>query len=377
MVKKEDILWVHRENIRLVSGGEGLDVEGAFDFPLSDNDGVNDKMEYDPGTNPQDGDTDEDRISDYEEIYVYGTVGYEYNGRYAVLISRYKSSDGEYIAFWNDLRIFHDILVDRGYMDDNTPGFNPSTDHIGLLFGDGNDIKDDFNVKYGTPEGVTITDYSATKSNIKKVFQKLSQVMTDRDMLFVLTFDHGKSGQGHSYLSVQDGEIRDDDFANNYVGLIQHYYRRYFIMQQCFGGGFIDDLKNSRTVILTATKDDQIAHSCDSDEENEYSQKWHQWYHAEFLFYLISALKGETPTGKAVNADRDGNGYISLKEAFEYAYSWDSWNPDGDHYPADPLNPGEGIMSHDTDRNGKIDYSCDMEYPQLSDAGEISDEAYL
>jgi len=34
-------------------------------------------------------------------------------------------------------------------------------------------------------------------------------------------------------------------------------------------------------------------------------------------------------------------------------------------------------MSHDTDRNGKIDYSCDMEYPQLSDAGGISDEAYL
>ena len=34
-------------------------------------------------------------------------------------------------------------------------------------------------------------------------------------------------------------------------------------------------------------------------------------------------------------------------------------------------------MSHDTNGNGKIDYSCDMEYPQLSDVGGISDEAYL
>ena len=191
----------------------------------TDGDYVSDEAEYDRGTNPQDGDTDNDCLTDKQEINS-STAAYIYNDRYAVLISRHTVSDGEYEAFWNDLRIFHDILIERGYLDDNTPGFNPSTDHIALLFGDGNDIKDDFNVKYGSPEGVTITDYSATKSNIKKVFEKLSQVMTDRDMLFVLTFDHGKSGQGHSYLSVQDGEIRDDDFANNYVGLIQHYYRR-------------------------------------------------------------------------------------------------------------------------------------------------------
>ena len=47
------------------------------------------------------------------------------------------------------------------------------------------------------------------------------------------------------------------------------------------------------------------------------------------------------------------------------------------NYSVNPLNLGEDMISHDTDRNGRIDYSCDMEYPQLSDAGEISDEAYL
>jgi hypothetical protein len=35
------------------------------------------------------------------------------------------------------------------------------------------------------------------------------------------------------------------------------------------------------------------------------------------------------------------------------------------------------MMSHDTDGNGKIDYSSDMEYPQLSDEGVISNDAYL
>ena len=79
MVKKEDILWVHRENIRLVSGGGGSDVEGAFDFPLSDNDGVNDKVEYDHGTNPQDEDTDNDGLSDRQEIYYYGTYAYTWD----------------------------------------------------------------------------------------------------------------------------------------------------------------------------------------------------------------------------------------------------------------------------------------------------------
>ena len=222
-------------------------------------------------------------------------------------------------------------------------------------------------VKYGTPAGVTITDYSATKDNIKKVFQKLSQVMTDYDILFVLTFDHG-GAQGHSYLYVQDGYIRDDDFANNYVGLIGHYWRRYFIMQQCYGGGFIDDLRNSKTVILTASKSDQQAHPCDTDAENENGY----YQHGEFLFYIGSALRGKTPTGNTVNADTNGNGDISLKEAFEYAYSWDSWNPYGDHYPSNPIEAG-----HDTNDNGTIDYEYDMEIPQISDRGGISDTSYL
>ena len=95
-------------------------------------------------------------------------------------------------------------------------------------------------------------------------------------------------------------------------------------------------------------------------------------HHGEFLFYIGSALRGKTPTGNTVNADTNGNGDISLKEAFEYPYSWDSWNPYGDHYPSNPIEAG-----HDTNDKGTIEYESEMEIPQISDTGDISDNSYL
>ena len=40
---------------------------------------MNDKVEYDRGTNPGDGDTDNDALDDRQEIYYYGTYGYTWD----------------------------------------------------------------------------------------------------------------------------------------------------------------------------------------------------------------------------------------------------------------------------------------------------------
>jgi len=342
--------------------------------PDTDGDYVSDETEYDHGTNPQEGDTDNDALSDRQEIYYYGTCAYNWdsdedrmsdkeevdiyhtdplvrNDRYAVLIARYTSYDASsgYDEFWNDLKIMYDILIDRGYIDDGSVGFDASTDHIAVLYGDGHDMKEG---KYGTPSWVTITDYSATKTNLKKVFTSLGNVMDENDILTVWTFDHGAwDSRSHAYLCVQDGEIRDDDFAVNYVGKVHHYYRRYIIMAQCHSGGFIDDLHNSKTIIMTSCKLQEDAYRCDDRDTSGHWKNENEggnYHHSEFLFYMESALRGRDPLGESVNADSDGNGYISLVEAFNYAYTHDSWR----------------VL------NG-------FEHPQWSDDGNIGGCAYL
>ena len=104
MVKKEDILWLHRENIRLMGGGEELDVEGAFDFPLSDNDGVNDKVEYDRGTNPVNGakpdgtkvnaDRDGNGYISMKEAYLYAFSHDSYNPDGDLYVQHDSNGDG-------------------------------------------------------------------------------------------------------------------------------------------------------------------------------------------------------------------------------------------------------------------------------------------
>ncbi|MCD6559416.1 MAG: hypothetical protein J7K57_06040 [Palaeococcus sp.] len=61
----------------------------------TDNDGVNDGVEYAHGTNPEDSDTDNDELTDYQEIYTYGTYGYTWDSDEDEL-SDWREVDGWY-----------------------------------------------------------------------------------------------------------------------------------------------------------------------------------------------------------------------------------------------------------------------------------------
>ncbi|MCD6228891.1 MAG: hypothetical protein J7K17_05405, partial [Candidatus Omnitrophica bacterium] len=70
----------------------------------TDNDGVNDKVEYDHGTNPQDSDTDDDGLTDKQEIHYYGTYGYTWDSDEDELSDKQEIDDGtnpmEYTYRW-------------------------------------------------------------------------------------------------------------------------------------------------------------------------------------------------------------------------------------------------------------------------------------
>jgi len=99
-----------------------------------------------------------------------------------------------------------------------------------------------------------LTDYAATYQNVENVLNKLA-TYNDIDLLLVWTFGHGFRDENNSYLLLADGsKLYDYQFAE-LLGKV-NCTTRIICMQQCFSGGFIDDLKkDDRNIILTSCSD--------------------------------------------------------------------------------------------------------------------------
>lgn len=260
--------------------------------------------------------------------------------RYAVLIS--SSSGPFYAEFYFDVVNMRQSLLNHGFAANN----------IYVLYGNGNDYTSAAYpaAKYNpTPD---ITDMSATITNIQQIFTDLSAgsngfpQVTNQDMLFVYTFDHGNDeepvGSPISVLCLNDGNMRADDFATA-VDQVDCAYR-IFCMQQCFSGGFIPHLTNDRTVILTAADDDEIALPADTESEIIADPVLGNVFypHGEFNWHLFAALDGQTLDGTAVNADANANTFLTMREVFDYIAGIES-RPETPQYDDGDRDMGERL----------------------------------
>lgn len=166
--------------------------------------------------------------------------------------------------------------------------------------------------------------------------------MTENDFLFVWTFDHGGIIGSHSTLCLWGIDIRDDEFASA-VDVIPYLYR-VFCMQQCHSGGFIDDLSNDKTVIITACRGDEGAQPANNTPTQEDEIVNGVTYnHGEFNYHLISALLKQAVNGGApVNADTTGDNLVSMLELFNYVENHDN-RPEHPQYDDGPNNIGGDV----------------------------------
>lgn len=240
--------------------------------------------------------------------------------RYAVLIS--SSAAPFYPEFFFDVVLMREALIGNGFPANN----------IFVLYGNGADYND---LNYPAARyrpAPAITDMSATMANVQQIFSDLANgtngrpQLTDQDLLFVYTFDHGGdtdplTGDAISTLCLGDGNMRADDFATA-VDQVD-YAHRIFCMQQCHSGGFISHLENDHTVILTAAQATHTSHPTDDTAEEEWIGGT-EYTHAEFTFYLLSALNGQDLLGNYANADADRNGCTSMREIFDFIIAKES-----------------------------------------------------
>jgi len=257
--------------------------------------------------------------------------------KYAVLICGDLADTG-YREFWFDVVLMREALLNQGF----------PANHIYVLYGNGTDWS---NASYPNPRyrpSPAITNLAATSANVSAVFNGLANgtggypQMTEDDLLFVWTFDHGCGPDcipgTNVVLGLMDTDMTDTTFTA-LVNPIPHAFR-VFCMQQCHSGGFINDLRSDRTVILTACTDHE--HASRSDIENEV---WggKEYYHGEFNYHLFSALNGQTVTGTAVNADANGDGFVTMREVFDYIQANDSISSETPQYDDGSLHLGDRL----------------------------------
>lgn len=235
--------------------------------------------------------------------------------KYAVLIAGGINGGNSHLRYWNELKAMYDILLARGY----------AAADITVIYADG----------AARGSGMTV-NYAATSANISTAFTQLAAKVTASDKVFIMTNDHG--GQGPSDNGSDEtvthhdealcvwaaaGEqfvagacpytcyMRDDDLATQ-VNKLDAGATVIVVMEQCYSGGQLDDLTRPNRVMMSAASATEPSWSRSS-----------QWN--EFVYWFLAAVSGSRPDGAgAVNADTNGDGSVSMLEAFNFARANDA-----------------------------------------------------
>lgn len=251
---------------------------------------------------------------------------------YAVLMSGGASAGNNHVRYWNDLSNIYITLVDTyGYLDENiivlcSDGLDPAADQSnGLnshpdLDGDGDDD----------------IMYACTLANIQMVFDQLATTLTEDDQLFIFTTDHGGSNSGWSvHLNLWNWENMDDTVFAAMVDALPDC-PIITTMEQCYSGGFEDDLTANNRVFSSAAAYNEVSWAMPPD-----------YVYDTYVFFWTAAVKGEDAYGNPCNADLNGDNLVDIHEAFIYAEANDisDETPQYDSVPAglgDTLFLGQG-----------------------------------
>jgi len=250
--------------------------------------------------------------------------------KYAVLISGGVKPTMAYLRYWNDMKYMYSILINRYHYDPK---------NIYVLYKDG--VAEDSEMP---------VNYSASLVNIQLVFITLATKLTANDYLFLFTNNHGgttpdtngdepeATNKMDETLCLYYSEVTDDQLKFMLDAIT--CYRMIIFMKQCFSGGFIHDLSAPNRVIMTACTQDQTSWSADTEGS-----------FGEFSYHFMKAVNNEVAA-----ADTDGNGWISMAEAFNYAARMDSrpetpqYDDNGDgighSYPITAGATGDGVQGN-------------------------------
>jgi hypothetical protein len=117
-----------------------------------------------------------------------------------------------------------------------------------------------------------------------------------------------------------DDELKSDLQNLKYKQLIAMFHSCKTLNGTCFSGGFIDDLSATGRTIITSSDETSVSwEDLDGDMFGEFSAVFFDALYG----YDTSMKSGVFTLGEKVNADANGDGFVSIKEAWQYAYTHD------------------------------------------------------
>jgi hypothetical protein len=231
--------------------------------------------------------------------------------KYAVLVSGGWDAAHNYGRYWNDLAFIYKALKQK---------YNYTDAQIFVLYANGThspngDLDGD---------GTNDIDYAATKANLTTVMNTVKNFIETEGEFFFYSTNHGGQEVENTHeavLYLWAEWIRDDEFAILTKDIKCN--NAFYVMEQCYSGGMMDDIltaqtypcTNPKVCVMTAANHNEPSWACDT--EGSYD---------EYVYHWTSAIFGKTPTGAVVNADANGDGRVSMAEAHDYAKNHDSRN---------------------------------------------------
>ncbi len=272
---------------------------------------------------------------------------------YAVLISGGYIQPYNYPRYWNDLANIYSTLVDvYGYDEDKitvfcSDGLDPAPDQS-----DGTNSDPDLD-----GDGDADIDFPCDFASIDYFFYWFKYTIQPEDQLFVFTTDHGNRITGwDAYINLWNYDYLTDEQLADMVDALPQC-DMIFTLEQCFSGGFEDDLcDTSERVFSSACAHDEYSWALPPNYEYD-----------AYVFYWTAAVRGEDAYGTAVDADLDGDGAVSIHEAFVYAESEDDEN-ETPQYCSEPQNLGETLFLGETPSEYVVNADGTGDFTLIQDA---------
>ena len=232
---------------------------------------------------------------------------------YVVIVNGGMNKLMNHERYWNDCAFLYRTLRHC---------YQLPKEHIAVLMSDGGDpvqdmLRDDATGFASSPsdldgDGERDVWTAATLTSVDSTMTSLAQRLTGSDHLFLFMMDHGGSNDGwqSSYVWMWGSERLSDTALSAMLGRFR-VATVCVVMGQCYSGGFIDNLAGPGRIVMTACRGDESSWNC-----------WNKPYD-EFVYRWTCAIAGANEEGIPVLADSDGDGMVTMAEAFDYAKSHD------------------------------------------------------